>query len=161
MIKGLEFDDIILGLDVATVTGWAVLHGDAYYSGVMPFKPERRLVDFERFIVDMVEQWKPAMILAEDVYLDPKRADTTKKLVYMHGVLLKQMSVCTSIFRYIGNKRAKSVIGDNGNMTTKQKEGGAMVRALAYKGFEAPGTNEADALAIALAGRLDMFGRLT
>lgn len=159
MVHGLEFDDVILGLDIATKTGWGVVQGKFYRSGEMPFRPERRLVDFRVFLEQVVNQWKPAVILAEDVFINTH--PSTKTLLHMHGVLLERMACCDSVFRYVGNKRAKTIIGGNGNMTAAEKKNGAMVRALNRFGFSVDGTDAADGLAIALVGRHDLFdGRI-
>lgn len=158
MIRGLDLDDVIMGLDVAAVTGWAVIQGPSVNSGEVLFKPERRLPDFRRFVEDMVVEWQPALIVAEDIFINTN--PSTKGLLHMHGVLLERMACCNSIFRYVSNARAKMLIGGNGKMTTKEKKQGAMVRALAEKGFHVDGTEAADALAVALVARFDIFGKI-
>ena len=158
MIEGLDFEDPILGLDIATTTGWGWVCGSLYESGQATFPPKLRLPLFRKFLFDLIEEQRPALIVVEEVFINPRQS--TVALLHMHGVMLEALSYCYSPMVWIGNTEAKNVVGGNGKMTAQEKKNGAMVRALAGHGFTVTdGTDAADGLAVALTERKKLFGR--
>ncbi len=157
--EGLEFEDCILGLDLATTTGWAALHGTCFVEyDEITFARETRLREFRDFIIGLVTDHRPALVVAEEAFIHKPSSAIT--LIEMHGVLKEVMSRCICPLVFIGNTEAKKDIGGNGAMTAKDKKNGAMIRALNDLGFVVSGTDAADALAIALTMRMKLFGRI-
>ncbi|MGI9451965.1 MAG: crossover junction endodeoxyribonuclease RuvC [Geminicoccaceae bacterium] len=157
-VEGISFDDCILGLDIASTLGWGVVEGPNYESGEMTFESATRLPELRIFLQCLIRHHRPALIVAEEVFINPRQS--TKVLLHMHGVMLELVSHCPSAVDYIGNTEAKNMIAGHGGMTAQDKKNGAMVRALALHGFSVDGTDAADGMAIALTMRKKLFDRL-
>ncbi len=155
MTPGLSFEDVFLGLDIATKTGWAVVYGDVYRSGEVDLSGDRRLSCFRELITELIEYWRPAVVFSEDVFINPR--PSTKTLLHLHGNLLQLMECIQSPHVYVNQAKAKSFIADH-MFSSQQKKGGAMVRALRKHGYHVDGIEEADALAVALTGRHSLIG---
>ena len=155
-VEGVTVDDRFLGLDIASATGWASLQGDEFTSGEVQLTPGRKLTELRELLIALIETWRPTIVFVEDIFINPR--PSTKPLLHMHGVMLLVMETCNSPMIYVPQSRAKSYAGRNGKMSSAEKKGGAMVRALAARGYHVDGTEEADALAIALTGRYDLIG---
>ena len=149
--EGIEADDVFLGLDIASNVGWAALWGETYRTGEVKFEPPRKLSEFRDFLIETIEHWRPAVVFVEDTFINTN--PSTKSLLHMHGVFLEVMEDCSVPHIYMANSKPKETVGGNGKMTSKDKKNGAMIRALRTWGYDVEGTDEADALAIALTGR--------
>lgn len=153
---GLSRDDTFLAFDIATNCGWCVLSGDTYRTGEMACDNPKRLSIFRSLVVELTNRHRPAVVLAEDVFINPN--PSTKTLLYMHGQLLQLMEQYTGLFSYVPQATAKAFVAGNGKMTSKQKKAGAMRDALIARGYDVKGLDAADALAIALTGRNMLTG---
>lgn len=157
-VEGIEADDVFLGLDIASNTGWAVVWGDTYHTGEIKFDPPRKLSTFRDFLYSTIERWRPAVVFYEDGFLNLN--PSTVSLLHMHGVFFEVMEDCTVPKIPVTNSQPKEAVAGNGKMSAKDKKAGAMIKALSAWGYDVKGTDEADALAIVLTGRLLLLDEL-
>lgn len=158
-LAGIDFEDPILGFDLGSTTGWGCLEGNVYRAGEQHFRKETRLSDLRKWVYEIVEATRPALIAIEQPFINLR--PSTMAILHMHGVVLERLQGCMAPHIMIGNTEAKRHIGGHGGMTAEDKKNGAMVRALSKLGFVVSSTDAADGLAVALCARRRIFGRLT
>lgn len=153
---GVDESDVILGLDIATTTGYAVLTGGHYIAGEITFNRDKRLSQFRDWLVYTIKQNRPAIVVTERTFIN-KRMAATEVLLCMRGVALEVLERCISFHIDIVNTDVKKAIAGR-SLSSQEKKGGAMIRALEQYGYRVKGINAADALAVALAGKKQIFG---
>lgn len=157
-MTGVEPGDTILGLDVATKTGWAVLAGGNWRTGSIQFRgePPNKLRSYRRWLRGKVREDRPALIGIEMPPLNNTKG--MHVLAGFYGVSIEALADCNSPVIWFTPATIKKEIGGRGSITTAEKNAGALVRALNSFGFGVKDVDEADALAIACTIRKKAFG---
>jgi hypothetical protein len=166
---------VILSLDLATATGWAVGEaGSAPKSGVFriarpgtdigPF-----LLAFDRWLAATIDLYKPTVIVFESpVLLDKTSIGTLRKLYSLAGLTemighalnvrhVREADTGTVTKWLTGHARYKPVDGMSGRDLKKA----AVMQAVQDLGFDPADDNEADALAIWLWAEATLFPDLS
>ncbi len=164
MTQGLDWDDPILGLDLSSkCIGVAVLRGRNYHTehlklGKVPSLPDK-LHMFRRWLRMYVGQVMPAVIAIEAPFVG--KASSAATSYQFNGVAQEALCKCICPVSFIHAPTWKKEICGRGNITTKQKETGAVMLALNHLNFDVRQLDEADALAVALCMRKQLFGDIT
>lgn len=90
MNKELIMEKIILSIDGATKTGWAIYKdGRIILHGTKKFIPQRRYIDYFRWLMEIITKYKITHIVAEDIFREHSRTmdNAFYVLSKMQGVL--------------------------------------------------------------------------
>ena len=147
---------VILALDLGTQTGWAlrqtsgITSGTTTASGSVSFAGNKRagfgvrFLNFQRWLVGMLEKHRVDMVVFEAVY---NHAGTYAAHVY--GGFAAQLAVICEEqqipYRGFGVKTIKKFITGNGNASKQD-----VINAVQTRGYRPHDDNEADAIALLL-----------
>lgn len=140
---------IILALDIASKTGWAVIdeYGKITRSGTEVFKDKERgakLSSFMTWLSGMVSTYNPSCVLVEKPFF---RGAGTRLLMPMVGIAELMAYRSGAAFLEVSNVTIKKYL--TGNARAEKDD---MIKAIRAKGYNPTDDNEADALALALYG---------
>ena len=116
----------VLGLDVATNTGYAVLENKSQIitKGLISLDTDKehrnRFKDFRKRVLSLVKEHKPDLIILEAVYSGPNPV-TTAYLNYLRGIVLECLPLKYEVRTEVLSKVKKGVLGV-GKGTVKKKE---------------------------------------
>jgi len=141
------FKMIILALDIASKTGWAVIdeNGKIIRSGTEVFKDKERgakLSSFMSWLSLVCSTYSPSCIIAEKPFF---RGSGTRLLMPMVGIAELMASRSKAAFLEVSNVTIKKHL--TGNARAEKEE---MIKAIQDKGYSPTDDNEADAIALAL-----------
>ena len=150
---------IILALDIATSTGWAMWMGGECLSGTQVFKlargesPGMRFLRFDKWLNEMVETMRPDVIAFERPSFF--RSQAAGEVV--HGLLSQMQKIAAAQninTSPVGASELKKHATGKGNAKKPDMQAAAMQR---WCFVETPGEDEADALCI-LAWSMEQLG---
>ena len=160
---GLEFEDTIMGLDLSSrCVGWSVLRGPHYETGHVKFKGYtigHKLITYRDWLADMVRMHQPSLIVKESVFVG-NNGNAVIPLIKYHGVTEERLADFVGVVLDVPSATWKKTVCGRGNITTKEKEAGAILNILSAMGFAVGQIDEGDALCVALCKRKEFFGRL-
>ncbi len=162
MVEGLHFEDPILGLDLSLAcVGWAVLLDDDWEAGHVSFRGAigEQLPIYRAWLKDMVRQWRPAIVVREAPIVTTGR-QATENAFGLSVATKEALRTYTGIHQEVHQGTWKSQVCGNGRISTEQKKQGAVMVALNNLGFDVRHIDEADALAVALCKRKELFGKI-
>ncbi len=138
---------VILALDIASKTGWAVVdeNGKIIESGVEKFSGNTRgekLSSFCAWLYFTCKSFNPSCIVAEKPFF---RGAGTRLLMPMVGLAEMSAHRSNAAFLEVANPTIKKYI--TGNAKAEKQE---VISAINALGYEPEDDNEADAIALAL-----------
>jgi crossover junction endodeoxyribonuclease RuvC len=142
----------ILGLDLATVTGWALARpGHRHLSGVHRIAPPNTaigyfLLAFEEWLIGQIEVLQPNAVVFEAPILTGGETsiETARKLMCLAGFTeATAIRKKIPIVKEVNNQQLKVFWAGTGRASKEQ-----MVEAARARGYDVSNHNEADALAI-------------
>lgn len=139
----------IVGLDMATSTGWAILRepGGKIESGFKQFHGGNDGVvanGFNNWLGSRMSHWRPAIVYAEDVFL---RGHSTIRLCGFQILLKMSATNHGFLTRFVEPRKLKKHFTGNGNA-----DKASMMARCREIGLDPANDDEADAIAVLLFG---------
>jgi Holliday junction resolvasome RuvABC endonuclease subunit len=141
----------ILALDTATHTGYAIYkNGRITKHGTWKFKSESREWELLVKLEKTIEQEKITHIVAEDVYVDPRKPGAWQALTMLRGIIKAVQCEYECELSFIEYKAAKKCVCNlvHGSYLKGKEEMIWAVTRLGYELKTSTAHDEADAIAI-------------